>query len=87
MKCPNCGIENREGANFCIECGHQLEFTCAQCKHLNLPGSKFCEKCGFKLIEPSGQISRELSYDEKLKNIQQYLPEGLREKILSQNDR
>ena len=87
MKCPNCGLENREGANFCIECGHKLEFTCAQCKHLNLPGSKFCEKCGFKLIEPSGQISRELSYDEKLKNIQKYLPEGLREKILSQKDR
>jgi len=87
MKCPNCGGENREGANFCIECGNKLEFTCAQCKHLNLPGSKFCEKCGFKLIEPSGQISRELSYDEKLKNIQKYLPEGLREKILSQNDR
>ena len=87
MKCPNCGIENREGANFCIECGHKLEFTCAECKHLNLPGSKFCEKCGFKLIDPSGQISRELSYDEKLKNIQKYLPEGLREKILSQKDR
>jgi class 3 adenylate cyclase/tetratricopeptide (TPR) repeat protein len=87
MKCPNCGIENREGANFCIECGHKLEFTCAQCNHLNLPGSKFCEKCGFKLIEPSGKISRELSYDEKLKNIQKYLPEGLREKILSQKDR
>jgi len=87
MKCPNCGVQNREGANFCIECGNKLEFTCAQCSHLNLPGSKFCEKCGFKLIEPSGQISRELSYDEKLKNIQKYLPEGLREKILSQKDR
>jgi len=87
MKCPNCGADNREGANFCLECGNKLEFTCAQCSHLNLPQSKFCEKCGFKLIEPSGKISRELSYDEKLKNIQKYLPEGLREKILSQKDR
>ena len=87
MKCPNCGGEYSEGANFCIECGSKLEFTCDQCNHLNIPGSKFCEKCGFKLIEPSGQISRELSYDEKLINIQKYLPEGLREKILSQKDR
>ncbi len=87
MKCPNCGIENRSGANFCVDCGSRLEITCAQCNHLNLPASKFCEKCGFKLIEPSGQISRGLSYDEKLKNIQKYLPEGLREKILAQKDR
>jgi class 3 adenylate cyclase/tetratricopeptide (TPR) repeat protein len=87
MKCPNCGIENREGANFCIDCGNKLETTCAQCNHLNLPESKFCEKCGFKLIEPAEKSSRELSYDEKLKNIQKYLPEGLREKILSQKDR
>ncbi len=87
MKCPNCGVENRKGANFCIECGNKLEISCAQCNHLNLPASKFCEKCGFKLIEPSGPRARELSYDEKLKNIQKYLPEGLREKILSQKDR
>ena len=87
MKCPNCGVDNREGANFCMECGSKLEFACAQCSHLNLPESKFCEKCGSKLIEPSEKISRELSYDEKLKNIQKYLPEGLREKILSQKDR
>jgi class 3 adenylate cyclase/tetratricopeptide (TPR) repeat protein len=87
MKCPNCGIENREGANFCIDCGNKLEITCAQCNHLNLPESKFCEKCGLKMIEPAAKSSRELSYDEKLKNIQKYLPEGLREKILSQKGR
>ncbi|MGD9301000.1 MAG: adenylate/guanylate cyclase domain-containing protein [Desulfobacterales bacterium] len=87
MKCPSCGIKNRKGANFCIDCGNKLELTCAQCNHLNLPEGKFCENCGFKLIEPSEKSSRELSYDEKLKNIQKYLPEGLREKILSQKDR
>ena len=87
MKCPNCGLDNRGGANFCIECGNKLEIPCVQCHHLNLPASKFCEKCGFKLDEPFGKATRELSYDEKLKNIQKYLPEGLREKILSQKDR
>ncbi len=87
MKCPKCGLDNRSGANFCIECGSKLETPCVQCHHLNLPESKFCEKCGFKLVQPPGKITRELSYDEKLKNIQKYLPEGLREKILSQKDR
>ena len=87
MKCPKCGLDNRSGANFCIECGSKLETPCVQCHHLNVPESKFCEKCGFKLSEPSAKITRGLSYDEKLKNIQKYLPEGLREKILSQKDR
>jgi class 3 adenylate cyclase/tetratricopeptide (TPR) repeat protein len=87
MKCPNCGLENRDGANFCIDCGHKIKLGCAHCNHLNLPASKFCEKCGYKLIAPSGPTARELSYDEKLKNIQKYLPEGLREKILSQRGR
>ena len=87
MKCPKCGVDNRAGANFCVECGNKLVLTCARCDHLNLPGSKFCEKCGFNLVESAGPVSRELSYDEKLRNIQKYLPEGLREKILSQKDR
>lgn len=87
MKCPNCGIGNRATANFCIECGNKLVLTCARCDHLNLPASKFCEKCGFNLTEPTGPGPKELSYDEKLRNIQKYLPEGLREKILSQKDR
>jgi predicted ATPase/class 3 adenylate cyclase len=70
-----------------MECGSKLETPCTQCNHINLPQSKFCEKCGFKLLESSGKIVRELSYDEKLKNIQKYLPEGLREKILSEKER
>jgi hypothetical protein len=82
MKCPNCGLESGKGANFCIDCGHKMELGCTRCNHLNLPASKFCEKCGFKLIQPFGATAKELSYDEKLKNIQKYLPEGLREKIL-----
>ena len=87
MKCSKCGAENRTAANFCIECGNKLILTCTRCEHFNLPGSKFCEKCGFNLVEEAGPVSRELSYDEKLRNIQKYLPEGLREKILSQKDR
>ena len=87
MICPKCGVENRSGANFCVECGNKLILTCTRCEHLNLPESKFCEKCGFNLGEEAGPVTRELSYDEKLRNIQKYLPEGLREKILSQKDR
>jgi len=80
MKCPNCGVENRKEANFCANCGHKIELPCVRCDHHNPPRSKFCEKCGTRLIESAAPISRALSYDEKLQNIQKYLPEGLREK-------
>ena len=35
MKCPKCGHENREGAEFCGECGQalQAELVCPQCGH------------------------------------------------------
>ena len=29
MKCPTCQTDNKEGAKFCIECGHQFELKCS----------------------------------------------------------
>jgi class 3 adenylate cyclase/tetratricopeptide (TPR) repeat protein len=87
MKCPECQFDNREGANFCIDCGNKLEIKCSKCSHLNPPASKFCEKCGSKLSLPIEQAPQELSFDEKLDKIQRYLPKGVTEKILAQKDR
>jgi len=87
MKCPNCHFENREGANFCNECGYKFELTCPECRATNAVGSKFCDGCGSKLSLPIEQAPKDLSFDEKLAKIQKYLPKGLTEKILSQRDR
>ena len=87
MKCPNCHFENREGANFCNECGYKFELTCPECGATNAVGSKFCDGCGSKLSLPIEQAPKDLSVDEKLAKIQKYLPKGLTEKILSQRDR
>jgi tetratricopeptide (TPR) repeat protein len=48
MKCPKCQLENREGAEFCRECGFslRLDLICSKCGHSNLIKSKFCDKCG-----------------------------------------
>jgi len=62
MHCPECQLENSDGANFCIE-------------------------CGLKLAPASKPASAVLSYDEKLANIQRYLPQGLTEKILNQKEK
>ena len=87
MKCPKCQHDNREGANFCVECGDKLERTCPVCKKLLPPKAKFCDECGHNLTQPSAPTPKELSFDEKIEKIQRYLPQGLTEKILSQKNK
>jgi class 3 adenylate cyclase/tetratricopeptide (TPR) repeat protein len=88
MNCPSCEAENRDGAMFCDECGGKLELVCGQCSAANRPGAKFCGTCGHNLTSPAESASpKDLSFDEKLRKIQKYLPGGLTEKILSQKDR
>ena len=87
MKCPECQFENRDGAKFCLECGEKLEFKCPQCGKTIPLQAKFCDECGHNLTQPSALAPKELSFDEKIRKIQKYLPEGLTEKILSQRDR
>ena len=77
MQCPNCQFENREGVNFCIECGNSLETYCPSCIHLNLLGSKFCEECGYILSQHYEKNPADFSFDQKLAKIQKYLPKGL----------
>lgn len=58
--------------------------NCPKCQFENLEGAKFCSNCGHDLIVTSKAPRQVLSYDEKLKKLQTYLPKGLTEKILSQ---
>lgn len=87
MKCLKCQAENPEGMNFCGECGAKLETICPKCNFPNPLQFKFCGKCGHPLSLPVKPIPKELSFDEKLRKIQKYLPSGLTEKILSQRDK
>jgi len=86
MKCPKCQFENREGIKFCEKCGAKLELVCPNCR-ANIPlDREFCGECGHNLATPSPTQAPpvELSFEEKLENIQRYLPGGLTEKILAQ---
>jgi len=87
MKCPKCLTENKEGAKFCKKCGGKLELLCPACGHAYEADSLFCSECGRQLSLPSKQTTKELSFDEKIRKIQKYLPSGLTEKILAQRDR
>ncbi|MBL7178245.1 MAG: AAA family ATPase [Desulfobacteraceae bacterium] len=87
MKCPQCQFENRDGANFCLECGEKIELQCPQCGKVLPTKAKFCDECGHNLTIPPEPHPKDLSFDEKIDKIQRYLPKGLTDKILSQRDR
>jgi predicted ATPase/class 3 adenylate cyclase len=53
MKCSHCHSENRDGIQFCEECGAKLEIECPSCKTKIPPGKKFCGKCGSALMQIS----------------------------------
>jgi class 3 adenylate cyclase/tetratricopeptide (TPR) repeat protein len=84
MKCSKCQTENPETRKFCRQCGAKLSLPCPKCGYENIPGDKFCGECGHDLAVAAEPIAKPLSFDEKLKKIQRYLPGGLTEKILAQ---
>jgi hypothetical protein len=53
--CVKCGKANREGINFCSNCGNPMEVVsktsnpCARCGKENRDGVKFCVNCGGQL--------------------------------------
>lgn len=87
MRCPKCHSSIRKGIKYCEECGSKLETTCPSCTATTPLGSKFCGECGSKLRSSSDEIPRDLSFEDKLRKIQKYLPEGLTDKILSQKEK
>jgi len=76
VNCPSCGHENREGAQFCGECGRPLaaETGCPQCGSSNPVGQKFCDCCGSPLVE--------LAEGRSERDPRDYTPKHLADKIL-----
>jgi class 3 adenylate cyclase/tetratricopeptide (TPR) repeat protein len=87
MKCPKCQTDNPDHRKFCRQCGAKLSILCPQCAAENISGDKFCGECGSILVIYSKPEPKSLSFDDKLKKIQRYLPQGLAEKILAQKGR
>jgi hypothetical protein len=76
MECPKCHVMNPDGKKFCRECGAKLTFLCPQCAAELSPGDKFCGECVQFLQLPSTPTPKGLSIDEKISEIQRYLPQG-----------
>ncbi|MEQ8189493.1 MAG: zinc ribbon domain-containing protein [Candidatus Eremiobacterota bacterium] len=58
MTCPFCNKEIIEQAEFCPECGENINITeCPSCGVELLPGKKFCHKCGTHIFQKKGPFS------------------------------
>jgi class 3 adenylate cyclase len=49
-----------------------------------MPGDKFCGECGRPFVSGGPAPEKDMSFEEKISQIQKYLPGGLTEKILAQ---
>ena len=86
MQCPKCQYENREGANFCRQCGAVQERICPKCQHHNEADAQFCDECGAKLAEVAS-TSTEVAIAPKLEDMQKQLqdriPRSLADRLFS----
>ena len=49
MVCSNCGVDNRRGGKYCLECGSPLARACPNCGTAVSSHAKFCDECGTTL--------------------------------------
>lgn len=77
MRCPVCQLDNREGANFCKECGAKLERKCPSCGYRFESDALFCDECGYKFDTPKGPLRVDYSRPAS------YTPKFLADKILN----
>ena len=56
MNCPTCQAANRDGANFCRQCGNVLLAHCPRCRAALPDGPDFCDNCGLALT-PRAQFT------------------------------
>jgi class 3 adenylate cyclase/tetratricopeptide (TPR) repeat protein len=77
MLCPSCQTANREGAEFCRECGTHIEILCAACGSSLQSGSRFCGACGAARPSPSLPV-----VSSRFGSPNNYTPKHLVDKIL-----
>jgi class 3 adenylate cyclase/DNA-binding CsgD family transcriptional regulator len=97
MICPACHCGNEADARFCEECGQPLDTLCPACGSPSKAGARFCRTCGHNLSVPSGPSqpfvvqprpsTRPPPLDDRLDQLQRYLPAHLADKILANRGR
>ena len=63
--CHNCGKQNDNSSNFCINCGTKLmndSIKCLKCGEINEPESNFCINCGDNLKLSHEKLNKNIDY-------------------------
>jgi predicted ATPase/class 3 adenylate cyclase len=97
MTCPACHYANEGDARFCEQCGQPLETACPACGAQAGADARFCRLCGQNLSQPPASATfppvsatppgHQPSLDDRLTQLQRYLPSHLTEKILANRGR
>jgi len=67
VECPDCGLDNENGAEDCAECGAELNvLTCPDCGAANDADDRFCEQCGSDLSAVEEPVVKEELEEESL---------------------
>ena len=92
IRCPGCGHDNSDDAQFCERCGTDIPVVCPACKRQNNPGARFCRHCRSQIGDPAEvTVSAELStapsealpafFREGRYMVKEFLGEGARKKV------
>ena len=97
MTCQACHYTNDDEAQFCEQCGHVLEISCPACGNRAKASARFCRRCGQPLApsrtasQPAAALTdppaHTSSLDDRLDQLQRYLPAHLAAKILANRGR
>jgi hypothetical protein len=97
MICLACHYANKADARFCEQCGQPLNITCPACGSPANASARFCRHCSQPLVSSSDPAPvaaatalpppRPPSLDERLDQLQCYLPAHLADKILANRGR
>src|SRR5438132_5676606 len=97
MICLTCHYANEDDARFCEQCGQSLDISCPACGSPVKAGARFCRHCGQPLVPSPNSttlaaatalpLPRPPLLDERLDQLQRYLPAHLADKILANRGR
>ena len=87
MKCQKCGLENREGAKFCKQCGAELGRVCPKCGNKLSAEDQFCDECGASVGEQTPAVeggSAKTTLEQQFTTFRESLPRSFRDQLLTQ---